>query len=139
MINPRRQILMSLSLLALAGCVHNVGEALQSGQGFSLFGDDGRWVGPVAPTKPDCGQQTTGLMTLSSGKFSFDPFQSVVIVEGTVDAGRLAGEVTRSAPGEKAITMRLMAMIDHPKNGPAAIEGTLTSGRCSWNVALRRG
>ena len=139
MVDPRRYVLLALCLLALGGCVRKIGESLESGREFSFLSDDGRWVGPVAPTSPDCGRQTTGLMNIGSGKFAFAPFQSIVSVEGTVEKGRLAGLATSSAPGEKPITMRFAGAIKHPNDGPATIEGTLTSGRCSWSVALHRG
>jgi len=124
--------------LLLAGCIHQISETLQSGEISGLSGDSGRWAGPVVPADANCGPRTTGLMSLGGRAFSFDPFGSITAIQGTVDQGRLEGTAARTVSGQNSITMRFTGTIDHRANGPPVIEGTVTSGRCTWAVSLRR-
>ncbi len=126
-------------LLILTACAGDQGERLQSGRVFPWVGPEGRWVGLVNPVEPDCGLQTTGLMSIGSGTFAFDPFQSTAVLQGKIGpAGDLMGEVVRPVPGSKPITMGFLGRIQHSE-GVERIVGTLTSGRCHWSVTLRRG
>ena len=127
-------ILLSWSLLTVAGCVDDIKEKLQTG-----FGDIHRWAGPVVPADPHCGHQTTGLMTLNAKEFSFDPFGSVIVLDGNVDQDRLEGSATRGAPGQQGATIRFVGTIVHPGSEPPTIQGTMTSGPCTWSVTLHRG
>lgn len=131
-----RLLALSLLALALTGCADRIRETLQSGTDLS---EGSRWAGPVVPTGADCGQQTTGLMTLGGGRFSFDPFQSVTAIAGKVERGRLEGESTRTVPGANGVTIRFVGTMNRPADGPAAIDGTVSSGRCAWTVSLHPG
>ena len=142
---PRRRSL-SLSgvvgfayLLLLAACAGAPGERLQSGRVLPLGGPEGRWVGPVTPSDPDCGSLTTGLMSIGTTEFAFDPFQGTAVLQGKMNpTGDLTGEAVRPVPGNKSITMGFLGRIQSSE-GVESIVGTLTSGRCHWSVTLRRG
>ncbi|MGA3398283.1 MAG: hypothetical protein ABSC95_03605 [Acetobacteraceae bacterium] len=126
-------------LLLLTTCTGDPGEQLQSGQVLAWGGSDGRWVGPVTPVDMNCGQQTTGLMSIGSSTFGFDPFQSAEVLQGNIGpSGNLRGEVVRSVPGNRSIGMSFLGRVQHSE-GVESIVGTLTSGRCHWSVTLRRG
>lgn len=124
-------ILLSLFSLAMTGCVHEVGQYLQAG-----LENGTQWSGPVVPSDPNCGEQTTGLMTLGSEKFSFDPFGSVTVIPGHVDHHRLEGSTVVAAPGQKGVAFQFAGTINQPVNGASNIEGTVTSGQCTWRVSL---
>jgi hypothetical protein len=130
----QKAVLLASCLLGLASCVHEVNRALQTG-----FGITDQWAGPVAPTSPNCGNQTTGLMTLGSKEFSFDPFGSVIVIQGKVEKDHLEGSLTQAASGQKGITIQFVATINRPANGPPVVQGTVKSGQCMWTVALHRG
>ena len=121
-------VLLSLSLVTVTGCVHEIEETLSN-----------QWAGAVVPSEPNCGNQTTGLMTLSSREFSFAPFSGVTVIEGKVDKDHLEGSSTGGAPGQKSITIQFTGTINHPTDGPPTIQGTMTSSRCTWSVTLHRG
>jgi hypothetical protein len=131
---PLQGEVVSLSLLTITSCVHGLKQTLQS----ELGGSAG-WAGSVTPAYPNCGNQTTGLMTLSSKEFSFDPFGSITVIQGKVDHNHLEGSVTRAAPGQKGITFQFVGTVNHPAKGPPTILGTMTSGQCTWSVTLHRG
>jgi len=133
-----RKALLLLLPFVLTGCLQHIGETLRSGEIPGLSGDSGRWAGPVVPTEANCGSQTTGLMSLSGKKFSFDPFGSITVIQGTVEQYRLEGTASRQVAGQSNITIRFTATVQHPADGPSVIAGTLASGRCAWTVALRR-
>lgn len=142
---PRcRELLLSgaigfVCLWFLAACAGDPGESLQSGRVWPWGGSDGRWVGPVTPVDPGCGSRTTGLMSIGSSRFAFDPFQSTDVLQGLIDpTGQLGGEAVRPVPGNVSITMRFLGRVRHSE-GTEAIIGTLTSGRCHWSVTLLRG
>jgi hypothetical protein len=130
----QQKMLLALSLVTVTGCVHEINEAVQSSSG-----NGNQWAGPVVPTVPDCGSQTTGLMTLSSKEFSFAPFSGVVVIQGKVDKDHLEDSSNGGALGQKSTTIQFTGTINHPTNGPPTIEGTTTSGRCTWSVTLHRG
>ena len=123
-------MLLSLSLATVTSCAHEIKET---------FGNSGQWGGAVVPSEPNCGNQTTGLMTLSSREFSFAPFGGVIVIQGKVDKDHLEGSSTGGAPGQKSITIQFTGTINHPADGPPTIQGTMTSSRCTWSVTLHRG
>jgi hypothetical protein len=132
-------MLLSLSLATVTSCAHEIKET---------FGNSGQWGGAVVPSEPNCGNQTTGLMTLSSREFSFAPFGGVIVIQGKVDKDHLEGSSTgaapgqksiTAAPGQKSITIQFTGTISHPTDGPPTIQGTMTSSRCTWSVTLHRG
>jgi hypothetical protein len=131
MYNMRLRLLLPLCLLVLVGCVHQIGEAVQTGNAH-------RWAGPVIPSDPGCRQQTTGVMRLNSKEFAFDPFGSTMVIQGKVEEDHLEGSSTMAAPGQKGITTQFTGTITHSANEPAAIQGTMTSGQCTWRVTLHR-
>jgi hypothetical protein len=130
-------ILVPLALLIMTGCAvdisHDVDQYLQAGVESGT-----QWAGPVVPNDPSCGQQTTGLMTLSSKKFSFDPFQSVAVIAGKVDRNHLEGSATIAAPGQHGVTFQFKGTINLATDGYRVIHGNVTSGQCTWRVSLRR-
>lgn len=135
-----QEILLPLSLLVMTGCahelaqdVHDVGQYVQSGTENGT-----QWAGPVVPNDPNCGKQTTGLMTLGVQRFSFDPFESVTAIAGKVDRDHLEGSATIAAPGQKGVTFQFTGTVSHPAGGQRSVQGIVTSGQCTWQVLLRR-
>lgn len=126
-------IVLSLSLLAATSCVSAINNTLQSG-----FSASEQWAGPVAATDPNCGNRTTGLMTLGAIEFSFDPFGSIIDIQGKVEKDHLEGSSNQAAPGQKGITIAFAGAIDRPASGPPVIRGTVNSGHCTWTVTLHR-
>ena len=138
---PWQRILMPMSLLVMTGCVHEIGHAVDHdvGQYLQAGLENGtQWSGPVVPNDPNCGEKTSGLMTLGSKKFSFDPFGSVTVIPGKVDRDHLEGSTTIAAPGQKGVAFQFTGTINRPANGQSMIQGTLTSAQCQWRVALHR-
>ena len=134
-------ILVLLSLLVMTGCVHEIGNAVGHGVGQYLqagLENGTQWSGPVVPNDPNCGKHTTGLLTLGSKKFSFDPFGSVTVIGGNVNRDQLKGSATIAAPGQKGVAFQFTGTINQPANGQSTIQGTLTSAQCIWRVALHR-
>jgi hypothetical protein len=133
-------ILLPLSLLLMTGCTHignDIGHGLD--QYMQAGGQNGtQWAGPVVPNDSNCGEQTTGLMTLGYRKFSFDPFGTVTVIAGKVDRHQLQGSATEAAPGQQGITFRFTGTINRPADGPSVIQGAVTSGQCTWRVSLHR-
>jgi hypothetical protein len=78
-------------------------------------------------------------MSIGSGNFAFDPFQSTSVLHGKVGpAGDLVGEAVHPVAGSKSITMEFLGHLQQA-NGTEKVVGILTSGRCHWSVALVRG
>jgi len=118
------------------GCAGDLGEGLQSGHVLPLRGLQGRWVGPVTPSDPGCGNPTKGLLSIGPKGFGLDPFRSTLIIQGEVDeSGRLSGSTRRQGADHKELGITF----DGSAVAPDAIEGTLQSGRCRWTVLLHRG
>jgi len=125
-----------LLIVALAGCGADPGERLQSGRVLALSGLQGRWVGPVLPTDPNCGSPAQGLMTIGDKGFGFDPFQSTTVIQGDVGKdGRLSGSLARLGSDHQNLSITF----DGAASISETINGTLHSGRCHWSVALHRG
>ena len=134
-------ILVTLSLLLMAGCVREIGNAMGHDVGQYLqegLENGSQWSGPVVPNDPKCGKQTTGLLTLGSRKFSFDPFGSITVIAGKVDRDHLEGSRTTAAPGQKGVAFQFTGTISQPANAQSIIQGTLASAQCTWRVALHR-
>ena len=166
------RLLACAGLLLAGGCAtlsearHTASESLGTGETFAIYGLEGRWAGPVTPTAANCGDPTTGLMTIGDNGFGFDPFEGVTVITGSVSKdGKLSGTLTRtvggsgtgaidaglpgpngkqpgaqpSAPhGPRTLSISLDAKAAKGADGRMAIEGILTSGRCTWHVALKR-
>jgi hypothetical protein len=132
-----RGILLPLALLIMTSCAadisHGVDQYLQEGVESGT-----QWAGSVVPNDPSCGEQTTGLMTLSSKKFSFDPFGTVTVIAGKVDHDHLQGSATLAATGQHGVTFQFTGTINHTADGHRVIQGNVTSGQCTWRVSLRR-
>jgi hypothetical protein len=78
-------------------------------------------------------------MSIGEETFAFDPFQSTIVLRGrTNSAGDVLGEAVRQIPGGRSTTIGFVGHIEHTE-AVERIIGTLTSGRCHWAVALRRG
>jgi len=134
-------ILGLLSPLVMTGCVHELGNAVghHVDQYLQAGLENGtQWSGPVVPNGPNCGKQTTGLLTLGSEKFSFDPFGGVTVIPGKVDRDRLEGSTTIAAPGQKGVAFQFTGTINPRANGQSMIQGTLTSAQCTWRVTFHR-
>lgn len=112
---------------------------LQSGRVFGLIGLEGRWVGKVSPTGPNCGASSTGLMSASRDKFAFDPFQSTTIIHGDVVKGRLTGRLERIGGDHRVSAIELDAQATTGSDGNQSIQGELKSGSCQWHIELHPG
>lgn len=122
-----------------ASCADNPGDLLQSGRVLAWAGPEGRWVGSVTPVEPGCGVATTGLMSIGSAAFAFDPFQSTDVLHGTINrAGDLTGEAVRLIPGDRSVVMDFIGRVQSSEGGERVV-GALMSGRCHWVVTLLRG
>lgn len=121
----------------ITGCVQDISHGVQSYvQAGAANGTE--WTGPVVPTDPNCGDKATGQMTLGSKRFSFAPFADVTSISGTVKEDRLEGSATVAAPGQKGVAFQFTGAIHQPAGGLRVIQGTVTSGSCTWQVSLRR-
>lgn len=117
----------------MTGCVQDIRHGVQS---YVQTGAE--WAGPVVPTDPNCGDKATGLMTLGSKRLSFAPFANITVISGTVKADRLEGSATLAGPGQKGVACQFTGAIHQPAAGPRVIQGTVTSGSCTWQVTLHR-
>ena len=120
-----------------AGCnKEDAAERLQSGRVLAWYGLQGRWVGAVTPEDVNCGPATHGTLSIGAKDFGFDPFQSTVVIHGSVDSdGRLNGNLVRPGGDHQPMTIKFEAAAA----ASDSIRGTLQSGRCHWTVALQRG
>lgn len=133
-------VLLPFALLVMTGCARDVERSAHDVEQYVEAGaaNGTQWAGPVMPTDPNCGKQTTGLMTLGAKKFSFDPFGSVTVIGGNVDHDRLEGSATIAAPGQKGAAFQFAGTISRSGNGSRVIQGAVTSAPCTWRVSLRR-
>jgi hypothetical protein len=124
-------------LLLLLGCSgDDAAMVLQSGRVVGIGGLDGRWQGTVHPTKPKCGSDTIGLMTIGQGSFGFAPFQNTVAIKGEVKSDDvLAGTLERLGGDKKTVKLVVVAQL----SDDSGIVGNLVSGRCEWSFKLTRG
>jgi len=139
---------------------------LGNGETYAIYGLEGRWAGPVTPTAENCGEATTGSMMIGDNGFGFDPFEGTTVINGSVSKdGTVSGTLTRTvgggggvsvdpglpgpsgkptgtpaeaAHGPHTLSISLEAKAGKGADGRMAIEGVLTSGRCTWHVALKR-
>ena len=127
--------------LFVASCAlpARVSRNIGTGETLPLYGIEGRWAGPVTPDDPSCGRTTTGLMSVGSDTFGFDPFQSTAVIQGTVQKRKLAGTLTRSGGNKQTLSLRFEGEATTDSEGKPAITGALVSGRCRWHVVLIRG
>ena len=138
-----------------------------NGETYAIAGLEGRWAGPVTPTAANCGDVTTGSMMIGDNGFGFDPFEGTTVINGTVSKdGTVSGTLTRTvggaggtasidlglpaqggkqpaaqpaAPhGPRTLSISLNAKAARGADGKIAIDGVLTSGRCTWSVELKR-
>jgi hypothetical protein len=132
----RIPLILSLALgSVLVGCQGDLGERLQSGKVLAWAGLQGRWAGPAVPADSGCGSTTRGLMSIGEKGFGFDPFQSTTVIHGDIDqSGHLSGKLTREGGDHQPVSVSFEGMAETD-----SITGTLQSGRCHWNVTLRRG
>jgi len=140
----RRNFLHLTALCALFalmfGCGPDPGERLQSGRVMALRGIEGRWVGSVMPSTPNCGGRRTGVMAVGSSTFAFDPFQSTIALNGRILEKRiLKGEQVRPGGATPEASIVFDGIVVRTEQGEEAISGTLSSGRCRWSVRLHRG
>ncbi len=124
----------------LAGCdlPGRVSRHLGSGEVLAVYGLEGRWAGPVAAVNSSCGNPTTGLMSVGSGTFAFDPFQGTTIIKGTVNEDAFDGTLIRPGGNKQSLSIRFTGQAHRDPGGLDSIEGALVSGRCRWSVSLRR-
>jgi hypothetical protein len=133
-----------LAPLLLAGC--GIGElpkrasdTIGSGKVLALDGLEGRWGGTVHPGDGSaCGPERHGLMRVGDGKFAFDPFESTTVINGTVEKDTLSGTLTRPGGGHQTLSISFTGHAREDAGGKQTIDGVLTSGKCSWQVALER-
>ena len=124
-----------LALLA-SGCGTDLAEKLQSGKVLPWDGLQGRWVGSVIPVDASCGPTTRGVATIGGSDFGFDPFQSTVVIQGSINPdGHLGGSFVRQVANHQPISISFNAMASDAET----ITGDLVSGRCHWLVSLHRG
>lgn len=96
-------------VLLMTGCAGHLSEGSRSGLSLPWDEPGGRWLGQVVPVETDCGSRTTGLMSIGSGNFAFDPFQSTSVLHGKVGpAGDLVGEAVHPVAGSKSVTMEFL-------------------------------
>ena len=125
-----------LSLTVVAGC--RTAATIVAQRPIPMNGYDGRWVGPVRPDDASCGTDRTGVLVIRDTSFAFDPFQGALTLRGTNDeTGHLAG--TQMGGAGNNLSLSFVAQASTDANGEESVVGVLTSGKCRWQVALRRG
>ncbi len=113
-------------------------ETIGSGKVLALSGFEGRWGGTVRPNDASCGPERHGLMRVGGGTFAFDPFGSTTVIDGKVEKDTLSGTLTRPGGGHQVLSISFTGHAREDAGGKETIEGVLTSGKCSWQVALER-
>jgi hypothetical protein len=151
----------SYALILLAtGC--SITDTLVARRTLAIYGYEGRWAGGVSPTVERCGDAAKGVLTLSGSSFVFDPFQGTTVLHGTFDSstGQLSGSYERprggaGVPGNTGgasggsvgrpktddgpvLSISFTGRPTKDAAGTERVTGTLTSGRCSWDVDLQR-
>ena len=125
---------------ALAGCglPAKLSRNIGTGETVAVWGLEGRWAGPVRSADAACGKESTGLMSVGSGAFAFDPFQGTTVLKGTVEQGKFRGELTRRGGGNQTLSIVFEGEAARNEKRDEVITGKLSSGRCQWNVTLKR-
>lgn len=109
-----------------------------TGQVYALHGLEGRWAGTVQSGDPSC-TSANGLMTIRGDKFAFDPFQSTMVIHGTINKlGRLQGALSRAGGDNTTLSATFDANATTDEDERLSIVGVLKSGRCRWTVRLLR-
>ena len=135
-----RLFFLSLCAGLLASCAAT--EDVLHTRPVPIVGIEGRWVGDVTPSDPKvCGPTRHGVLVIGSGEFAFDPFSSTITLNGKVGpADTLQATLERPAGGGgKVLRLSFNAEAKTDPAGTRTISGTLVSGDCIWQVALRRG
>jgi hypothetical protein len=112
---------------------HNIG----TGETIAISGTEGRWAGPVTPLDKACGPTTTGLMSIGSGVFGFDPFQSTTVIRGGISGQKLHGSLVRPGANKTNLSINFDGVAESDL-GKDTITGILVSGPCRWSVTLNR-
>ncbi len=147
-------------ILLAAGCA--TADTLVARRTLAIYGYEGRWAGGVKPMTEHCGDPAKGVLTISGSSFVFDPFQGTTVLHGTFEAatGQLSGSYERprggaGLPGSTGgaptgtagrtkaddgplLTISFIGRAAKDMSGMETVKGTLTSGRCSWEVDLER-
>ena len=143
---PGRHGLWFVGLICLGACARfetarqTLSSNIGTGEVLPWHGLEGRYSGSVTPVLANCGPKTQGLMSVGGGKFAFDPFQSTTVIKGKVaEDGSLHGELVRQGGGNQTLKADFEARARRNGAGGDEIAGVLSSGRCRWQVILRRG
>jgi hypothetical protein len=146
-------------VLLVTGCA--TADTLVARRTLAIYGYEGRWAGGVTPTSEHCGSAAKGVLTIAAESFVLDPFQGTTVIHGTFDpgTGQLSGSFARprggsgipgatgvaQAPAGRAkaddgpvLSISFAGQAAKSASGAESVTGTLTSGRCSWNVDLGR-
>jgi hypothetical protein len=111
-----------------------------TGRVYALAGLEGRWSGTVRSDDPSC-DSSTGLMTIRGDKFAFDPFQSTMVIHGTISKlGRIQGNFSSTGGNRLPLYASFDGSTDRSDAAEQSITivGTLRSGTCRWAVRLQR-
>jgi hypothetical protein len=128
---------VSAGLMAGCGPAERVSRNIGTGETFPISGMEGRWAGRVTPADNSCGPTTTGSMSIGSGAFGFDPFQSTTIIQGQISGRELHGSLSRLGANRTMLSIRFDGIAESG-TGKDRISGTLVSGPCRWSVTLDR-
>lgn len=93
-----------------------------------------RWIGEVTPTQPSnlCAPGR-GVLVMREGKVSFAPDEGTWVLTGTATPGSLEASRSRVTPEHKSYDTKLEARWTE-----AEVNGTYTTPRCTYRVALSR-
>lgn len=92
------------------------------------------FVGPVTarPGNPAC-QTSRGTLTVRGRQFQFEPNEGVLVIQGGIAPdGHLRGEDTTRGVDHHPFTLRFEGTLAGDE-----VTGTLTTPRCTFDVALR--
>lgn len=93
-----------------------------------------RWIGPVTPTA-DAAQcpASRGVLVLRDGEVLFAPDEGTWVLNGSAGPATLEASQSRITPDHKAYDTKLQA-----RWTDSAVQGTYTTPRCTYHVALSR-
>ena len=77
-------------------------------------------------------------MRIGNGSFTFDPFESTTVINGTVQGNSLQGTLSRPGGNRQILSISFTGHAEAKSDGEQTITGALVSGACSWQVSLRR-
>ncbi len=133
-----------LSLLILAGVLGGcdipgrISRHIGTGETLPLYGLEGRWAGPVTAEDASCGAPATGLMSVEDGSFAFDPFQGTTVIKGVIQEGTFSGTLTRPGASKQSLSISFTGRARQDGTGNEVVKGYVASGRCRWEVTLKR-